>query len=145
MRSHPLPSRGGVRGGVCNVSNALCCHSFAATSLQPTPSLPLLCSPLFAETSSPTLFADRILLILQTPPLTPPLEGRGWLRMNRSTAISLPFLFMNHSWIFMNIYVASQTKKQILVRPSRRTCLACSGRRSRCNTSPSPGSPSLTG
>ena len=49
--------------------------------LAATPSLPLLCSPLFAETSSPTLFADRILLILQTPPLTPPLEGRGWLRI----------------------------------------------------------------
>jgi hypothetical protein len=23
MRSHPLPSRGGVRGGVCNISNIL--------------------------------------------------------------------------------------------------------------------------
>ena len=27
MRSHPLPSRGGVRGGVCNVSNILSAKS----------------------------------------------------------------------------------------------------------------------
>ncbi len=39
MRSHPLLNpalTGRGRGGVCNVSNVLCCHSFAATSLQPT-------------------------------------------------------------------------------------------------------------
>ena len=41
--------------------------SFAAFSL-----LPLLCCP---------FFADRMLLILQTPPLAPPLEGRGGLRI----------------------------------------------------------------
>ena len=27
MRSHPLPSRGGVRGGVCNISNILSAKS----------------------------------------------------------------------------------------------------------------------
>ena len=39
MRSHPLLNpalTGRGRGGVCNISNVLCCHSFAATSLQPT-------------------------------------------------------------------------------------------------------------
>ncbi len=93
MRSHPLPSRGGVGGGVCNVCNILCCHFFAATSLLPllcchffaaTSLLPLHCChffaahsspPLFAETSSPPLFADRKLLTLQTPPL--PLHVRA--------------------------------------------------------------------
>ncbi len=124
MRSHPLPSRGGVlalqasfgraRGGVCNffdASDSLPCAPRSSMRSHPLPlssrgscggqsaaipslqgeglgvgsvtfSQPQIRGNFFAETSSLKLlrrnfFADRILQTLQTPPLAPPLEGRG--------------------------------------------------------------------
>ena len=71
MRSHPLPSRGGVRGGVCNISNILSAKSVgeevsAKSGLQ--------------RSGSEGVAAKNITDITDPTP-APPLEGRGWLRI----------------------------------------------------------------
>ncbi len=93
MRSHPLPSRGGVRGGVCNISNILSAKSggeevsaksggeeWAAKKwLQRSGSKEVAAKKWQQRSGSKEVAAkkwqQRALLTLQTPPLPLPLKG----------------------------------------------------------------------
>ncbi len=71
MRSHPLPSRGGA--GVGSVISVISSQRRVwAKKFQRR----VGCKEVAAKE-----WQQGTLLTLQTPPLTPPLEGRGWLRI----------------------------------------------------------------
>jgi len=68
---HSPPFKGRGRGGVCNVSNILSAKSGGEEVSEKSA----------GEEWAAKKWQHRALLTLQTPPLTPPLEGRGWLRI----------------------------------------------------------------
>ncbi len=76
MRSHPLPSRGGVRGGVCNVSNILSAKEFQRRSFSEGVSAKRGLRRWGAKELGTKRRRHRKLPTLQTPPLTPPRKGR---------------------------------------------------------------------